>query len=448
MFTDQSETETFQARKFAVERAQAMTRLLVVDESPSLAELLQDKLGSLKGKIDWVNTRPDLLKKCQASEYAVIVVDPSLAFLSAAEALLLIRDSQKTAKSPIIFVADDLMMSENLWDGQSCDGAGYIDVISKPVPAGLLCSKVRVFTDLYQTRQALQAERTLVNKQQRDFSQLIKNLYSGAEATQLSDQHKITLKMLLKEVFCPSCELKEANFRLEQTNKKLNDFSHIASHDLQEPLRTITNFCRLLQVDIERQNAALVQEDIQFIQQAAERMKVLINALLDFARSERQPLTLGSVNLNDCLSIVLSQHQQSIADRSAAIVCPNELPVIMGDKIQLTQIFQNLISNSIKFCAEDSNPALKIFTVPSPRGNDFVRVCFADNGIGIEQQFHESIFQPFQRLHSKDLYPGSGIGLATVQNILARHGGTISVESKLGGGSKFIVDLPKVPSVD
>jgi PAS domain S-box-containing protein len=223
---------------------------------------------------------------------------------------------------------------------------------------------------------------------------------------------------------------------LERSNQELQQFASIVSHDLQEPLRTVSSFVKLL-----RQRYAGRLDDkadtyIRFIVEGTGQMQTLLNDLLAFARLgggklHRQPLELGSV-----VEKALVNLRQSMQSRGATVTY-SDLPVIEGDETQMVQLFQNLIGNAIKFNGRE-HPAVDI--TAEVRGNECV-VRVRDNGIGIEPKDTERIFLIFQRLHRRDEYQGSGIGLAFCKKIVERHGGRIWVESQPGEGSTFCFTL-------
>jgi PAS domain S-box-containing protein len=224
---------------------------------------------------------------------------------------------------------------------------------------------------------------------------------------------------------------------LARSNTELQHFAYVASHDLQEPLRMITSYVQLLQ---RRYTGKLDQAADDFINYAvdgATRMGVMINDLLQLSRVESQGKPFQLTDCEKVLERALQNLQISISE-SGAIVKLDPLPKVSGDEVQLTQLFQNLIANAIKFRGEKS-PEIHISAKRNE--NDWI-FSVKDNGIGIEPQYFERIFIIFKRLHNKQEYPGSGIGLALCKKIVERHGGKIWVESTLGKGSTFYFSIP------
>ncbi len=219
---------------------------------------------------------------------------------------------------------------------------------------------------------------------------------------------------------------------LRRSNEELEQFAYVASHDLQEPLRSISGYCQLLQRRYTGKLDKNADEFIQFAVEGAQRMQLLINDLLRYSRVGTRGKPFASTDLDKVVADALANLHQAIAEAGADIVC-GELPTVAGDAVQLGQLFQNLIGNAIKFRGEDA-PRIRI-SAESIDGETVFSV--ADNGIGIDPRHQERIFQIFQRLHERGKYPGTGIGLAVCKKIVARHGGRIWVESAPGAGATF-----------
>jgi len=223
---------------------------------------------------------------------------------------------------------------------------------------------------------------------------------------------------------------------LKRSNNELQHFAYIASHDLQEPLRMIASYMQLL----ERRCGDVLDEDgrtfIHFAVDGARRLQGLINGLLDYSRVETRGKKFELVDLN---TVVAEVHQQlsMLLNEQGVTLDISDLPTLPGDRTQLIQVFQNLISNATKF-NERSDPLVQI---SAEREGEMWRVAVRDNGIGIDPENHDRIFGIFQRLHTREEYPGTGIGLAVCKKIIERHGGKIWIESELGAGSTFFFTL-------
>ncbi|MEH1897039.1 MAG: GAF domain-containing protein [Nostoc sp.] len=263
---------------------------------------------------------------------------------------------------------------------------------------------------------------------------------------QLANQIGIALSQaqLLEKETQQSQELVRSNAELEQ-------FAYVASHDLQEPLRMVTSYLQLLERRYKNQLDANADQFITYAVDGARRMQTLINDLLNYSRVSTRGQPFKLVDCDVILRSAIANLQIAIADRKA-IVTHDPLPKVMADTTQLTQVFQNLIGNAIKFC-QNQQPQIHI-GVAKPNANldgenlnsipsvDEWLFWICDNAIGLESQYAERIFIIFQRLHGRDKYPGTGIGLAICKKIIERHGGRIWVESKPGQGSTFYFTIP------
>ncbi len=227
------------------------------------------------------------------------------------------------------------------------------------------------------------------------------------------------------------------NHELQRSNEDLQQFAFAASHDLQEPLRTVTSFASLL----ERSAGPKLSDDerdyLKFIGEGMGRMRALIGDLLEYSQVGHKPDSSQVVDLNNVLSWGLDNLRDGIV-HSGAQVTSDPLPKVMGDEGQLGQVFQNLISNAIKYARPDVTPTIHV-KVDQNEHECIVRI--ADNGIGISPSHRELIFSLFKRLHGREI-PGTGIGLAVCRKVIEAHGGRIWVDSVVGEGSTFSFSLP------
>ena len=227
-------------------------------------------------------------------------------------------------------------------------------------------------------------------------------------------------------------KLERANRELVALNAELDEFTKVASHDLQEPLRTLTAFSDLLRKDLGNSLPERAARDIEFITDAAKRMQKLIQDLLALSRAGRVAKKREKVSLGECADQALEALAMRVKETVAKIT-RDELPEVWGDSTLLTQFYQNLIGNALKFSGEQP-PVIRL-TAEEREGSMVFGV--KDNGIGIEPKYAQQIFQPFRRLHSRTEYEGSGIGLAICRKIVERHGGEIWVESEPQKGAHF-----------
>jgi len=227
---------------------------------------------------------------------------------------------------------------------------------------------------------------------------------------------------------------------LERSNKALNDFSFIASHDLQEPLRKVKTFGGMLLANF---GEALGDEGKSYLTRmmsAAARMESLLRGLLAYSRVTTQAVPFAEVNLNKIATEVLSDLETRLMETGGKVEV-GELPTIQADPMQMRQLFQNLIANALKYHRPDVPPRVSITSRPVE--NRRIEIIVQDNGIGMDMQYANYIFEPFSRLSGKAEYDGSGMGLAICKKIIERHNGMVSVSSTLDQGSTFTITLPR-----
>lgn len=262
------------------------------------------------------------------------------------------------------------------------------------------------------------------------------------------EQYETDHAMVERSLELSSAELLEKNRQievqkgeLERSNQELEHFAYIASHDLQEPLRTVQSYLQLIK---RRYSDKLDQDADDFINYAvdgATRMRSLIEDLLTYARVSSRARPLEPVKVDVVIDDVLQGLEVRLQEKQA-VVERGPLPTVSADRRQLGQLLQNLITNAVKFMKKDTRPVVKI---DAERVGDewFLRV--QDNGIGMSQEYTEKIFVIFQRLHSREEYEGTGVGLAVCKKIVELHKGRIWVESELDKGSTFFIALPAQP---
>ena len=245
--------------------------------------------------------------------------------------------------------------------------------------------------------------------------------------------------------------LQQKSEALAASNAELEQFAYVASHDLQEPLRKIEAFGVALQEDYAQQLDEAGQSYLSRMQNAAGRMRRLIQDLLELSRVTTQTQTFSRVNLTEVVQSVIADLEPQIQQLGAQIEV-NGLPTLEADPTQMRQLFQNLIGNGLTFHRSDAAPVVMVTSkewdnadIAHQGGSveEMYQISVADNGIGFDEQYRERIFQMFQRLHTRDEFPGTGIGLAICAKIVKHHGGRISASSQLGQGSAFTIFLPR-----
>lgn len=242
--------------------------------------------------------------------------------------------------------------------------------------------------------------------------------------------------------------LDEQAEELRRSNAELEQFAYVASHDLQEPLRKVASFCQLLERRYRDKLDDRGVEYIGFAVDGAKRMQVLINDLLTFSRVGRLNSTTAEVDLNTVVDAALNNISTAIEESGAQIVRPDEpLPHIDGDPTLLIMVWQNLLGNAVKFRREGVAPRIVVECRTQTVGDaDNWLFTVTDNGIGISEEFADKVFVIFQRLHGRDTYGGTGIGLALCKKIVEHHGGNIWIDTSYTGGTRFCFTLPVTPT--
>ncbi|RYY84353.1 MAG: PAS domain-containing sensor histidine kinase, partial [Chitinophagaceae bacterium] len=245
-----------------------------------------------------------------------------------------------------------------------------------------------------------------------------------------------------RELALANQTLQSTNKELQRSNQNLEEFAHAASHDLKEPVRKIHFFTSLLRSQL---TSHLKQDELRSferIENATQRMRLLIDDLLLYSHASQRPIEMEEIDLNKKFANVLEDLELEIEQKHARIEV-GTLPTVRGYKRQLQQMFQNLVSNALKYSKADEPPHIRIASkAVQADGKQYFQITVADNGIGFEQAYAGKVFQMFARLHNKSEYSGTGVGLSIVKKVVENHGGQISVQSEPGVGSVFTVLLP------
>ena len=263
---------------------------------------------------------------------------------------------------------------------------------------------------------------------------------------------KETAQKTPSDAVLSSHELQKSHALLLQTNNQLLQYAHIASHDLQEPLRKIQLYASVLQ-----QRDTIIESDkemIEKIMKSSARMRLLIDDLLSHAKVSQSGKMARPVDLNNLLAKILDDFELTMKDKGASIRV-DKLPVVNAFALEMNQLFYNLIENALKFSEPSRSPEIAIWCkelqtsdvskyIATPQQEKtYYDITVQDNGIGFDAHYSEHIFRVFKKLHPKDVYPGSGIGLSLCRTITANHGGVLFVESKPGEGSTFHIIIPQ-----
>jgi len=354
-------------------------------------------------------------------DFAMILMDVKMPNLNGFETAALIYEREKLKHIPIIFITANNFGDENMFKGYQ---SGAIDYLSKPINPDVLRAKVNVLIELYKKNR-------LLLEQEQKLIAINRNLEIEINERKASEERVKDLNQKLIE---------NIN-HLESANKDLERFAFMASHDLQEPLRKIRIFCdRLLMKyqEIAKEDATTIAR----IQQSAERMQALINDILAFSKMNVEPSSFVREDLTGIVQELVEDMSDEVKERNAKIII-NPLPSLSVSPGLMRTLFQNLINNAIKYKKENADPQI---TIRSDNGNGsarFSRIFVEDNGMGFDQKYAEEIFGMFRRLHSKDKFAGTGIGLALCKKIVEQHNGYISAQSKPEEGTTIIISLPR-----
>ncbi len=355
-------------------------RVLMVEDNSSDVELAHRALqtGGFQPIIDIVQSAPEFIDHVRANQYEVILADYSLPCWNGLETLEIL--SRERLDIPVIVVSGALGELRAV----ECIKQGAADYVLKD-----------------------------------QLPRLPESVRRSIREKKLRDEHHQTLQ-----------ELKRSNRDLEQ-------FAYVASHDLQEPLRMVATYTQLLAERYQGKLDETADKYIRYAVDGALRMQSLVQDLLAFSRVGRQGSDFASIDAHEIVAVAMKNLYAAIAEGGARIHCA-QLPVVVADRCQLTQLFQNLIGNAIKF--RGAEPPL--IHITAERNDKDWLFSVVDNGIGIAPEHAETVFAIFKRLHTRAEYPGSGIGLSICKKIVEQHGGRIWVESEAGCGSAFKFTLP------
>jgi signal transduction histidine kinase len=406
--------------------------ILIVDDKYENLFSLKTLLQLYAYETDTAASGEEALKKILKNEYSVIILDVQMPDMDGYEVAEAISGLNKTRDIPIIFLSAVNIDKRFIAKGYD---SGGVDYITKPFDNELLLLKVRTFHRLYTQRQELK--------------QVEEALRREIEIRKKSQQEVEQINSLLEfKVEERTRDLSQLNKDLENRNAELAQYAYLASHDLQEPLRKIITFIKIIEEKYLKDIPEAKLEMSKVIT-SSERMRNLINALLSYSKLSSASL-FTMVNLNEVIKDALADLELTVKEKQAGIDV-SILPEIEAIPGQMRQMFQNLLSNALKFSKNGIRPHINIFSetvneqsqeaAPDKNGR-YIRIHISDNGIGLDESYIDKIFVIFQRLHGKTQYEGTGIGLAIVKKIVEKHNGTIGVKSKEGEGATFTIVLP------
>jgi signal transduction histidine kinase len=274
--------------------------------------------------------------------------------------------------------------------------------------------------------------------------------FSGSITTEINDLARVfnTMSANLQQSYTrlqvKESQAKELAKNLEESNRDLEEFAYIASHDLQEPLRKVIAYGELLREEHQEHLPEEGQYYIGVMQNAAERMSKLIANLLEYSRLSSKSLSPDKQSVEEIIQEAKDNLSLIIQEKKVRFDEPKDYPFIIGQRKQLVHLFQNLISNGIKYQSPGQKPRIRISFTRLPE-EGMIEFKVADNGIGVDQEYFQEIFKPFKRLHGKGAYSGSGIGLSICRKVVQRHGGEIRIQSQAGQGATLVFTLPAAP---
>jgi signal transduction histidine kinase len=422
--------------------AEVSVNILLVDDEPANLLALEAVLESLGQNLVQASSGEEALRHIIKTDFAVILLDVLMPGMNGFETASLIRQRDSNRHTPIIFLTAMEKAENEMFKGYSL---GAIDYLVKPFVPAVLRSKVSVLIDIYRKNAEVIRLNEKLSNRAGELEALSRDLKKENEKRRQSETELHQSQEVLKNlntnlearIVDRTAVIEERSLQLTRTNAELEQFVYYASHDLQEPLRTMTSFLQLL----ERRNPdKLDAESKQFIQFAincSENMRNLINGLLEYSQVTLKEKTFKNVDCNLVVRRILDQLNASITQNGARVEILT-LPVVYGEGILLGQLFQNLIGNALKFC-KDRPPVIQVGA--EKRESEWM-FWVQDNGIGIETRFFQQIFRLFQRLHGREEYQGAGLGLAVCHKTVELHGGKIWCESEFGKGSRFCFTIP------
>jgi two-component system sensor histidine kinase/response regulator len=363
----------------------AKVNILLVDDQPEGLVVLESILADLDQNLVHARSGRDALRHLLAEDFAVILLDVQMPHMDGYETAALIRTRPRSRTTPIIFLTATHESDVQTERGYS---VGAVDYLFKPLDPVIMRSKVQVFVDLYRT--------TALVRRQAD-------------------------------------ELEAKNRELASLNKELETFSYSVSHDLRAPLRSIDGFSAALAEDCGPSLDEQGQDYVHRIRQSVRRMTQLIDGMLELSRVTRSELRRDEVDLAAIARGVFARLQAQEPEREVELVCPSPLST-QGDPRLLEIVLDNLLRNAWKFTGKSAAPRIEV----GRRGASFF---VRDNGAGFDMAYAGKLFAAFQRLHAASDYEGTGIGLATVQRIVHRHGGRIWAEGETDQGATFYFTL-------
>lgn len=399
-------------------------KILIVDDKKENLLSLQVILADRGYQFVEATSGKDALRiLLKDQDFAIILMDVQMPLMDGFETAELIRQSDKLMHVPIIFLTANMNTNEYIFKGYQ---SGAVDYMIKPLAPEILQAKVMVFTELFRKNQEL--------KKKEEETHALNEIILKTNA-QLASQYEAIEKHAEE---------------LKKKNMELDAFTYISSHDLQEPLRKIQTFANLILSNEYPNLSEDGKAKFNRILYACNRMRELINSLLAFSRATLDDRKFETIDLNVVINDVKAALHENLQEKNAVIVTDfhDTVKVI---PFQFVQLMENLVHNAIKFAQAEIPLQITIkscfvdgseLEFESSPELKYCHISFADNGIGFEQEHNEKIFGVFQKLHSRDLYEGTGIGLAIVKKIIENHDGFINATGEPMKGAIFNIYIP------
>lgn len=378
--------------------------ILMVDDSPDKLLAMESVLAVLGPNLVKVHSGEEALRILLKQDFALILLDVNMPGMDGFETAQMIRKRRSLEHIPIIFVTALSTTDAEVFKGYQF---GAVDYILTPIVPEILRTKVGVFIDLWRQRRELQAK---------------------AEALRSVNE-----------------DLAERAQQLSQANKELESFCYTIAHDLRAPLRAMEGLTALLLDDCGQKLDQDAREYGERIRASAARMDQMIQELLAYSRLTLMALQSQPVRLSRVIKDGLSQLAWDLEQRKAQVNFQKSNYHVVGNYAILVQVIVNLVSNAVKFVDTDKSPVVSIY---DEERDGYVRVWVEDNGIGIAPEHQDRIFRIFERLHGREMYVGTGIGLAIVEKAISRMNGRVGLESEPGKGSRFWFELPRYDATD
>ena len=381
--------------------------ILLVDDEPNNLTALEAILQVLEQNLVKAGSGKEALRQLLDHDFAVILLDVQMPGMDGIETATAIRERERSRPIPIIFLTAHAAAPEMMFKGYS---AGAVDYLLKPLQPEVLRAKVEVFVELALIRRQLQREITARTR-------------AAEKVSKLNE------------------ELEQKNRELSRTVEELESYSYSISHDMRAPLRAMKGYSEVVLEECTGQLSSEHQGYLEKICAAAERLDQLIRDVLNYSMLARQSMDMVPVDLDRLTREIIEQYPD-LQPSSSDVQIEGVLPSVLAHKAMLTQCISNLLANAVRFVAPGVRPRVRISA--ETKGNR-TRIWFSDNGIGVAERDRDRIFGIFVKVHSSKEYPGTGIGLSIARKTVERMGGRIGVESILGQGSRFWIELQLAP---